>query len=787
MILPVSYINLGKNRDDQLIDESSIVDGQERLPSEVSLSDEKMANLQERYITKARLLLDSPLALDKYINNCKDIFKNSVSQNRTKDSQVQIIRRFNFPLDPANTEEQTRQAIFSYYQSQVEPATRYRNKFDCRVGGLLEHFDDDGQAQSASYFYPCRNSSIIPDDKFVDVGRVGEGTEGMSFVHSVDIEAAMIRDRKDTKTKMLFVTNVEFAVFQCGSALVGASDETLISTPVPAVPGDPFAPSSLSIPIIPPLPRAMKQSRCLLQDPYTNKDDCLWRCLVVSMGKSRCLKWSQREAVVLCKKFVSWRKVNLNKRRPGVSKLLKGGLDIFSKENFQDARKHKSFVCDVSSILAQIENCHHINLYIYAFDHSSLKDLEAKYLSKTGKKPSPRQIREQACLNPIYVSCGKHGKRKCHLLLDGRNNGKLHCHLIKKSKVDLLACNFRCHYCNRFFPRESKCKAHMRCGTCLSRFSYKGGPFQRQKFLSERLTEEGIFWPIGLSDFTRSRLTWDIEAKVVPCTEVPSTAKVNVEGKHVAVSIAVCNNIPGYAGTDFFFEREDSEKLLASAYARMVELQEVAEQQWHQQMSPVYAILEQRIIEAGGFVKVQEDRFRSFPPAIQKKLQFLAKKDSSPETIADNTKLPQCKAGYRELPEGKRQRAQLSTLDAGCQEGKDYMSRGSFLTSEQEIDAMSKDINHILIEKASTPAERNESHIAAAIAQNEHERTIATINKEVAENTRRYLRQLKDRGEEFDEDELLRLEEELKEQGEDEEGEVEGEEEEGEKGNEGSQ
>ena len=96
------------------------------------------------------------------------------------------------------------------------------------------------------------------------------------------VSAAMNRNRPDTKTLPLFASNVQFVIYDCGSPLVGAVDNT----------GDDI--EELSNPFVAPLPPAFHQSRLLIdQKNSTIKNDCLWRVLARILTGSkdcRCLK-----------------------------------------------------------------------------------------------------------------------------------------------------------------------------------------------------------------------------------------------------------------------------------------------------------------------------------------------------------------------------------------------------------------------------------------------------------------------------------------------------------------
>jgi len=665
-------------------------------PPAKSLPDVEMSLLKQEYQEIAAQKYASHVkALDEYVTNQADIFKNTIITNRSsKMDQVTVVRKYNFPLSPEWTDEEIKANILRFYTDKVGPHSAYRQKLDVRLGAILETYDEDGEVEKGLYFYPSRNTTLIPtgnedsdggldrgETGYISCGQIGEGEEALrEILPHVDLEKATNKNRPDTKTALLFLSNVEFAVFRCGNSFVGADEDC-----------------DLSVPIVAPLPKAIKHSRLIL-DPKSSKgkNDCFWRALAYSMGKIKNLRYGEREAEKLATEFVEWRKENLKAKKPTVEKLLKGGLDILSKEKFSDQENHQKFTCDVSSIISQIENCFNVNLYLLSYDRKTLESLEEKMIKETQTLPTPNQIRSQCCLQPFHVSCGKHGRKKLHLLLDGCKRGKLHCYIIKK--IDDFSQNYRCKTCNRYFTKWGNCKRHQKAGACLSRFVYPGGPFQRQRIVWEKLAEEGIDFSMVLEDGEKyprmqNRITWDIESRTVPLTDgVKNTEKVQYINKHVALSISVATNVTGMEGVEFFFDNEDPKNLFCEAYDHMVSIQETSELDWHARMGPVYAQIEQKIIMAGGLVKVPEDRYDTFPAKVQKRLKWLALKTRKEKDVNIKSVMPPCVHGYKPLPDGARKKCSVK----GRVNVRSFKRTGGLITSEQDVDSLKNGIEPIL-------------------------------------------------------------------------------------------
>ena len=677
------------------------------------MADDKMAKLKKLYVSHCvEAYNDDHDVVESYLTNVKDIFKNTVVDfNKSKMEGISVVRTYNLPLDPTWDEDEIKNALFAFYDESVEPNTRFRHKMDVRIGGIVALFDEEGESDGGKYFYPCRNTTILPENEsgeygYISVGAVGEGREALESIRNVDMLQAMNKSRPDTRSKVAFLSNAHFSIFRSGGSLVGGEDESI--DPGGSNDFDIFG-GELSIPFVSPLPKALAASRFLI-NPRSSKgqNDCFWRALAKGLGRAKDARNAQREGEKLATEFVAWRKEKLGLNKPKVHNFLKGGLDILSKEKFSDTSVHFKYKCNISSVIAQVENCFNINLYLLSYDKMTLDMLEKKCLeSANPHRPSPEQIRKHCCLQPFHVSCGKHGRIKLHLLLDGMKGGKVHCLIIKR--VDAFASNFRCDSCNRFFTKWSNCVRHMKRSACLSRFVYPGGPFERQKMVWEKLMEENIDFSSSLSDGEQyphmtNRITWDIESKTVPHpSEYVHTPKVTILNKHQAVSISVATNVKGHDPVKFFMNFDDPKQLFSDAYDYMCAIQETSEQEWHERMSPVYKILEEKIVRSGGRVRVTADRYNTMSTKVRNRLKWLCKKSRTEDDINKRCKLiPRSMQGFRPLHVDPRRKTKVK-VSATFE--RSLCARVDMYTDESLVMNMTKSVQDIVDSVSQTDGE----------------------------------------------------------------------------------
>lgn len=79
------------------------------------------------------------------------------------------------------------------------------------------------------------------------------------------------------------------------------------------------------------------------------------------------------------------------------------------------------------------------------------------------------------------------------------------------------------------------------------------------------------------------------------------------------MSITVCNNIPGHAGTHFFANTTNSCLHLQEAYNHMKVLQKANERQWMHKVNPIITQLEIMISEYENAIKETGEGMHSSP------------------------------------------------------------------------------------------------------------------------------------------------------------------------------
>lgn len=324
----------------------------------------------------------------------------------------------------------------------------------------------------------------------------------------------------------------------------------------------------------------IKRSHRIIRLPPSKHQDFIFRAIY--FAKTQALEDNEDDELtdLLVKPFVEWWEKELGAAKPTAEDLLKHGLDVSMGKGNPFAK------CSMMQLLSQLETFFDINIYLYAYDnecHERAKALWAKNHpeSSIGEPMSVTFVQEQVTLNPIHISCGKHGKDQLGLLLETEAPGaaNVHCHVV--DDVGRLASRFYCTKCHNFFKWLRHLNRHMRAGACLSCFRYPGGTYVRQKLLWEELAEEGvdgvallggdISWP--------NRLTWDIESA---CSDERKALldELFQLGVHKAISIAVCSNVPGMEGMEFFFDPDNPRQMLTKAYNHMKKIQEHNEKLW---------------------------------------------------------------------------------------------------------------------------------------------------------------------------------------------------------------
>lgn len=201
--------------------------------------------------------------------------------------------------------------------------------------------------------------------------------------------------------------------------------------------------------------------------------------------------------------FVEGRKKAFGLLRPTVQEFLHDGFDVNMKGSSLTP-------CRGNILLAQAEEFFEINISAFSYDRAYYQKAKEKWYNiyhPDGKKPMTTEyVQENVVLNPIHISCGKHGKMKLHLLLENESRGEkedctaapvtphfssaVHCHVIKD--LESLVSRYHCPKCQCFFKRLRVLRNHIENKACLTCFRYTGGNYVRQKLLWEELLEEGV-------------------------------------------------------------------------------------------------------------------------------------------------------------------------------------------------------------------------------------------------------------------------------------------------------
>lgn len=76
-----------------------------------------------------------------------------------------------------------------------------------------------------------------------------------------------------------------------------------------------------------------------------------------------------------------------------------------------------------------------INIYAYSIDGLSYEAVKKEWDQKhPGQEMMLRKLNDHLTINPIHISCGIHGIKKLHLLLDMVTGNRVHCAIIKDTE-----------------------------------------------------------------------------------------------------------------------------------------------------------------------------------------------------------------------------------------------------------------------------------------------------------------------------------------------------------------
>ena len=611
-------------------------------------TEDELNDLKESYTRAAKKLCgnEHTLVFDYYERSINGIFDDRPviamcdhqQYNNVLDPNA-ITTRYNIPLPPMNPYDEKNMAtikkyIVDEYIGRIVPKLTNVVKMNVMIGGMLEFFNDDGEIDNAVYYFPTPKTSLLPQNKFgkriivVDPSYDNERSQLESNLRDIDVLGAMHRDRPDTHTKCLFLTNVYFRFYKLVDVKVG-SDPPLSELE-----------HTLKENIVAPIPNELKKSnlRCLRKYLGT-KNQCMW------MAIQRQLRIIHPDDVLtvndIISMFVQYRHDKFGLRKPTLDDYKDQGVNIFAKQSAdQSYERYEPMLvdgyCDLTKTISQMEDCFGFNINVYFMDPESINHFRKNHVFETNNK-NPR-CNQHVILSVAHLSCGKHKpdteeneskKYTLNLLLDGMDeHGRSHVHEIVK--IETFLSRFRCRYCERYFKRKDHYVRHLRSGTCLCPFDYPGGTYTPYATVFDELEHLGIDWRDALNMKKGENVncdhcvTWDIEAKIneVSYQESIVGEKTQILGIHQAVSISMKANFGDKRDTLFWYDNKDPEHLFTQAYKEMCRLQEVNETMWHERMQNLYQVIERRIIECGGNIVTTRERYENMDPSLAQKLLF---------------------------------------------------------------------------------------------------------------------------------------------------------------------
>ena len=579
------------------------------------MTDNDREKMQEKFTAIAYdLFTHEPDALRKYTECGGTIFDHRiVGSHSRRVADCCVVKTFNMALTPCDPKDSAaiRAEIVQKFEHLIVPLMNYQYKLAVEIGGILNHMDDDGEVERTEYCYPSVNTSLILPDiitnnrLLVIERRDNAASQLQEALAHRELSEAITRGaaREDTKTVLVFFTNVIFKVFKMVDVFVGSEEDDFIkSESVPVTEN-----------VVPVIPEYIKRMKSLNNHRSANKD-CVWRMLLSRLPKKHSTKQ-------LAEEFVAYR-AKLGITKPTADEFLQKGVNIFDRVSLKEQKKKwfTQWKCNVEDIVSQLEHCFDININLYYLDKDNLDYIESK-----GQDLHSHSISDYLCLRAAHISCGQHGKRtknatRLNALVGRCSENESDFHVYEIVKIDNFVSQYRCSFCRMTFRRQSSMKKHMSSKSCLSRYRYKGGVHQRTKNVWETLDELNIDYS-DVDTTCNKRVTWDIEAKAVDMESPKTTSKTAIRKKHIPVSIALRSNISSYDQETYYRYSENPKELFTWFYDLLKKMQEKAEALWHGRMETVYAKLEQRIIELGGVVKIPERRWNNMSDNLREQLK----------------------------------------------------------------------------------------------------------------------------------------------------------------------
>lgn len=581
--------------------EEAVADAVHNIRFERWCPDEEIQRMKDTNMRIVEASYDA-ITVNTYYDQLNVIHDNRITSSSSRKwfQGNMPITHINVPLTPQNDSALAMNEIVNNLRHALDFVKR-QGKLQIWIGGCIGEMKEgkDGEPSDelahSFIYHPGHNTNILPSDsvtgqKFLTLASKSETIEKFkSIAPSIDLEGAMLYDRPDTKSFFQFFTNVRFVIYHILNPLVGYELNS----------ENDFAKAITVVPKVPDFVKAKRFLKGTSNRQNTNNQTS-------SQGTEKlCVFYAIRDAlkrtdnvINLVEEFVEYR-LQYGMTKPTVQQIQEKGLSLL---HWGEGMVSENWCkCTLNSVIGQLEMCFGLNINVFYLDTQQMEYFEQQ--EREGRVPQGRS-RDKVYLIPFHI-CLKHGPKTLDLLLDGVDEENCHAYTI--TNLSAFVDTYRCSDCDQTFKRKDKCTAHIQAGNCTERFKWKGGPFNRSKFLWEELRDLDIDYSNVINEGqsvpdNADCITFDIETKSV---SIDGSDKY-VESEQIPMSISYSFN--GQKAIHIRNETNPKE-MLEQAYADWVMFQEESERKWHERMNGVYMQLEEKIIEHGGCVIVPEHRF----------------------------------------------------------------------------------------------------------------------------------------------------------------------------------
>ena len=127
------------------------------------------------------------------------------------------------------------------------------------------------------------------------------------------------------------------------------------------------------------------------------------------------------------------------------------------------------------------------------------------------------------------------------------------------SSIDKATRSFSCSKCKRQWCSFFHCRKHERsCKGATGNIIYKSGVFQLTPTPLEQLKQKGV--NIDIDYIYPFRIVYDFESMLKPIDM--NTSKTFYVSEHIALSVSICSNVPGFTKPKCFITKGDSQQLV---------------------------------------------------------------------------------------------------------------------------------------------------------------------------------------------------------------------------------